>query len=293
MKNYDKQFALLAGIPYFQGKEITDFCPSKLGMTNDSYLFCCEGIRYILRIPGRGTDQLLNRHQEKEVYDQLIPAGFAQDVLYFDENSGIKVSRFMEGSHVCDPHNSQEVKRCFEALKKLHQQKLSVNHHFDLWQEIEKYEAYRQGKDSIHADYSSLKEVMRKLYLFTQQVRKETCLCHIDAVSDNFLIQGDKVHLIDWEYAAMQDPDIDVVMFLIYSTYDANQIDDYLSFFLADNDTERRYKCYAYIALTGFLWSSWCEYKMLEGICFGEYLQRQYSYAKEYAEKVSNYLWPK
>ena len=43
-------------------------------------------------------------------------------------------------------------------------------------------------------------------------------LCHIDANLDNFLYdQNKKLYLIDWEYAAMQDPDLDIAMMAIYS----------------------------------------------------------------------------
>ena len=36
----------------------------KSGMTNDSFLFDIEGKRYILRINGVGSDDLLNRYNE-------------------------------------------------------------------------------------------------------------------------------------------------------------------------------------------------------------------------------------
>lgn len=45
----------------------------------------------------------------------------------------------------------------------------------------------------------------------------EKVLTHIDAVPDNFLFvekEGrEEIRLIDWEYAGMQDPHVDVAMF--------------------------------------------------------------------------------
>ena len=32
-------------------------------MTNRSFLFTCKGKKYIMRIPGEGTDQLINRRR--------------------------------------------------------------------------------------------------------------------------------------------------------------------------------------------------------------------------------------
>ena len=50
-------------------------------------------------------------------------------------------------------------------------------------------------------------------------------LCHFDAVPDNFLFVSGKdgseeIKLTDWEYAGMQDPHLDVAMFIIYAMYD-------------------------------------------------------------------------
>ena len=53
--------------------EIVDITVLKKGMTNRSFLFTCRGKKYIMRIPGEGTDQLINRREEAQVY-QVIKA---------------------------------------------------------------------------------------------------------------------------------------------------------------------------------------------------------------------------
>ena len=113
-------------------------------------------------------------------------------------------------------------------------------------------------------------------------------LAHIDAVPDNFLFHTDEngtedIRIIDWEYAGMQDPHVDIAMFCIYSFYDKNQIDCVISLYFDGNcDKKTRVKIYCYIAACGLLWSNWCEYKRSLGVEFGEYSQKQYDYAKDY-----------
>ena len=122
------------------------------------------------------------------------------------------------------------------------------------------------------------------------QVKKYS---HIDAVPDNFLFEAedDEVRLIDWEYAAMQDPHVDLAMFSIYSFYDREQIDDLIDiYFNGSCDKNTRLKIYCYIAVGGLLWSNWCEYKRTLGVEFGEYSLRQYRYAKEYYKIVQGEL---
>ena len=48
-------------------KEITEIEPLKKGMTNRSFRFRCGEKRYIMRVPGEGTDKMINRSQEYDV----------------------------------------------------------------------------------------------------------------------------------------------------------------------------------------------------------------------------------
>ena len=113
---------------------------------------------------------------------------------------------------------------------------------------------------------------------------KEIVLAHIDSVPDNFLFtKDDEVKLIDWEYAGMQDPHVDIAMFAVYSFYDKKQIDALMEMYFGGNTEDAiRIKIYCYIAVCGLLWSNWSEYKRQMGVDFGEYSVRQYRYAKEF-----------
>ena len=116
----------------------------------------------------------------------------------------------------------------------------------------------------------------------------EYYLTHIDAVPDNFLFSKkdgvENIQLIDWEYAGMQDPHVDIAMFCIYSLYDKKKyIDQLIDLYFENNCTsENRAKIYCYIAMCSLLWSNWCEYKRQLGVEFGEYSIKQYRYAKDY-----------
>ena len=125
---------------------------------------------------------------------------------------------------------------------------------------------------------------------------QERVLTHIDAVPDNFLFVkrddgSEEIRLIDWEYAGMQDPHVDIAMFCIYALYDRRQVDETIAAYFPDGCSEAvRLKIYCYIAACGLLWSNWCEYKWTLGVEFGEYSLRQYRYAKEYYRIVRDTL---
>ena len=175
-------------------------------------------------------------------------------------------------------------------LKKFHDKNLKVKHQFDVFEKIEFYENLR-GPESLYKDYSKTKEKIITLKKLIDQFPKEWKLCHIDANCDNFLFYKDngkeKLKLIDWEYAAMQDPHLDIAMFCIYSMYDRKQVDHLIDiYFNHECDKQIRIKIYCYISICGLLWSNWCEYKHTLGVEFGEYALAQYAFAKDYYDIV-------
>lgn len=273
--------------------DITGITVLKKGMTNRSFLFNVSREKYIMRIPGEGTDKLIDREQESEVYKKISGKNICDDIIYINPENGYKITRFIDGARVCDPLNRNDLIVCMKKLKEFHDMKLKVSHEFDLFGQIEFYESLWNGEKSVFRDYEKTKENVFKLKDFIEQNVGEKVLTHIDAVPDNFLFAAeyDEVRLIDWEYAAMQDPHVDLAMFSIYSFYDRDQIDNLIDiYFDGSCDKNTRLKIYCYIAVCGLLWSNWCEYKRTLGVEFGEYSLRQYRYAKEYYKIVQSEL---
>ncbi|MBM7710322.1 phosphotransferase [Enterococcus lemanii] len=273
-------------------KEIVEIQVLKKGMTNRSFLFRVNEKRYIMRIPGEGTDELINRQQEAQVYNVLANHRISDDIVYISPEKGYKITEYLENSNVCDPENLNEVALCMAKLRSFHQLQLQVPHTFDLFEKIDFYESLWEGQPSIFKDYATTKEKIYALKTLVEQLPKEWCLTHIDAVPDNFLFtETGEIRLIDWEYAGMQDPHLDVAMFAIYSLYEREQVEQLIdAYFVEGCSSEVRMKIYAYIAISGLLWSNWCEYKRLLGVEFGEYSLRQYRYAKEYAAIVQKMI---
>ena len=269
--------------------EITGIEVLKKGMTNRSFLFSVRNQRYIMRIPGEGTDQLINREEEADVYSVINGKGLCDDIVYMNPENGYKITAFLEGARVCDPYDMDDVKLCMKKLRGFHKLKLKVSHEFNIFRQIEFYESLWNGAASVYRDYDVTKKKIMKLKDYIESHCTEKVLTHIDAVPDNFLFieteNSQELRLIDWEYSGMQDPHVDIAMFCIYSLYDKKHIDELIQIYFENEcDTKVRIKIYCYIACRGLLWSNWCEYKRNLGVEFGEYSIRQYRYAKEYSK---------
>lgn len=279
-----------------ENEDIVDISILKKGMTNRSFLFYCKEKKYIMRIPGEGTDQLINRRQEAEVYEKIAGRNICDDIFYINPEKGYKITEFLSGARVCDPSCEEDVKKCMEKLRSFHEEGLEVEHTFDIFSQIEFYQSLWKNNRSMYRDHEKTTEKIFSLRDFISSHREKMVLTHIDAVPDNFLFytngQGrEEVRLIDWEYAGMQDPHVDIAMFAIYSLYNRSQVDRLIDLYFTEGcSKETRIKIYCYIAACGLLWSNWCEYKRQLGVEFGEYSLRQYRYAKDYYKIVREEL---
>lgn len=256
----------------------------KKGMTNRSFIFSVGDNKYIMRIPGEGTDKIINRKQEAAVYDVINGKGICEDIYYMNPDNGYKITKFLSNTRVCDCENEEDLKIAMDKLRKFHSMELKVDHVFDVFEKIDYYESLWGDVPSVYKDHKETRRKVFELKEFIDSQEKKWTLTHIDAVADNFLfVEGEEVMLIDWEYAGMQDPHVDIAMFCIYAMYDKEAIDRLIDIYFENQcDVATRAKIYCYIAMCGFLWSNWCEYKRQLGVEFGEYTLKQYRYAKEF-----------
>lgn len=317
-----------------KSSDITDITVLKKGMTNRSFLFTVsptsnisatrsitsnagasnvngeqarQGVpgagKYIMRIPGEGTDKLINRAHEADVYKAISGKGLCDDPVYMNPSNGYKITKFLDGVRCCNSEDDSDLTMCMKKLRYFHNLHLQVSHTFDIFGQADFYESLWNGASSMYGDHKQTTEHVKELKEYIDAQDKDWCLTHIDAVPDNFLfyhVTGDtsegvageaeeeQLQLTDWEYAGMQDPHVDIAMFCIYSLYDKDQVDHLIDIYFAGNDgtgscpNDVRTKIYCYIAACGLLWSNWCEYKAHLGVEFGEYSLRQYRFAKDY-----------
>lgn len=284
---------VIADVFQVSADQIVNIKVLKKGMTNRSFLFSCNGRDYIMRIPGEGTAQLIDRRKEAEVYRAIEGCGLCDDVIYMNPENGYKITRYLQGVRTADPDDIFDLQRCMGKLREFHDMHLKVEHEFDLYGQIEFYESLWKGQPSVFKDYQETKRKVFSLKSFIESHIGQKVLTHIDAVPDNFLFYTEEktdregpresLQLTDWEYAGMQDPHVDIAMFCIYSFYKKPQVDRLIQiYFEGQCSHETKIKIYCYVAVCGLLWSNWCEYKRSLGVEFGEYSLRQYRYAKEY-----------
>lgn len=289
----NRALELVSSVFHVPESEIHNIRCLKSGMTNKSFLFQVGTRHYICRIPGPGSELLVNRRQEAASYEAIQNLGISEHVIYLDSRTGYKISEFYEGSHNAHADNPEEMKACMAILRKLHNSRLTVPHSFDIRERIDFYERICMAANGpLFEDYDRVREQMDLLMNRLDQLNRPKTLSHIDSNPDNFICLPDgTVRLIDWEYAGMCDPLIDISMCAIYVYYKEEQMNKLAELYLERPATEEeRMIIYSYAALGGFLWALWAVYKSSIGEEFGEYTLIMYRYAKDYFKKA-NLIW--
>ncbi|HVE18931.1 MAG TPA: hypothetical protein VNB52_07595, partial [Ilumatobacteraceae bacterium] len=87
----------LARVPIFAGA--TDLTTSRLaGLTNVNHLVAVGDDRFVLRLPGEGTSEYINRNDEQVAARSAAAAGVNAEVIFFDPSDGLMVTRFIGGA---------------------------------------------------------------------------------------------------------------------------------------------------------------------------------------------------
>lgn len=269
--------------------QIHDIRCLKAGMTNKSFLFKVGERHCICRVPGPGTELLINRKEEAEVYEVIKPLGITEELLYLNSDTGYKIACYYEGARNASAGDWNDMERCMGMLRLLHCSGLKTEHSFDIRERIDFYEKLCRGHGGIlFEDYQEVRGWMNWLMDTLNAMDRPSCLCHIDANVDNYLIlENGEMKLLDWEYAGMCDPVMDISMCAIYSYYGEDEMEKLFRLYLGcEPEKEELFALYAYAALGGFLWSLWAVYKSVLGDEFGEYTLIMYRYAKKYYRKL-------
>ena len=69
---------------------------------------------------GEGTDQLIDRKQECQVYQEVADLGLSDTVCYFEPEKGYKLTEFIPGN-ACSLEHWEDVLRCMTVLRKFHE----------------------------------------------------------------------------------------------------------------------------------------------------------------------------
>ena len=184
------------------------------GITNRNFRVEVGGESFVLRIGGKDTE-LLGIDREAEHGASVVAArlGVGPEVVAFVEPEGYLVTRYVEGEA-----GRVDAERAAPLLRRVHDGP-RIPARFDSFRVVEAYCSTAAARgvrapDAYDRAKATADEIERRLG--PRPLRP----CHNDLLAANFIDAGERLWIVDWEYAGMGDPAFDLANFAVNNELD-------------------------------------------------------------------------
>ncbi|MEP2027570.1 MAG: phosphotransferase family protein [Paracoccaceae bacterium] len=218
---------------------------------------------YVLRLPGEGTEEYIDRINEATAAKEAAKAGVNPEVIYADPVSGIMVSRFVADAVTMSPSSFRNIAgapaRAGQAFARLHSSGAEFPARFELFAMIEDYLRILATKDvelpSGYHDVVSEAAVIRNALDRSSVI---AVACHCDPLCENFLDTAERMWIVDWEYSGMNDPMWDLGDLSVEGEFDDEQDAEMLTAYFGGEPTQQDHaRMVIHKAMCDLLWTLW------------------------------------
>lgn len=232
------------------------------GLTNINYLVDTGGDRLVLRVPGLGTAEYLDRTAEEVAARSAAAAGVNTEILFFDTTDGLMVTRFVDGAATMHPERFRDlaaVARAARVLRRLHTTATPFASDFRLFDMIDDYKRLIAEKGATLPDgYATAEAQADATRRALEAAARPLVPAHCDPLCENFLDTGDRMVLIDYEYSGNNDPMWDLGDLSVEGLFGPEQDQALLrAYFDGDPPAHEVGRMVAYKAMCDLLWTLW------------------------------------
>ncbi len=211
------------------------------GLTNSNWLLdvkCDQSgtQQYVVRINATNNLALkLNRQAEWDMHQSISHYNICPAYLYRDPKDTYWIRPFLKTHTLASTLQTNPNAITHEFLEKIAVQLHTIHsvptsnswpsinyaeliEHY--WQQI------KQKQNSRNLEYAQRFQQVREQLGFTLQGNEYSpCLCHMDPNPSNWIVDNEKLHLIDWEYAALGNRVWDLAVFCDTCSLSPEQIE--------------------------------------------------------------------
>jgi thiamine kinase-like enzyme len=195
------------------------------GLTNHNFKVTVEGEAFVVRVGGKDTELLgIDRRSEHGAALAAAEIGVGPEVVAFIEAESCLVTRFVDGRPIPPEtmRSPELIGRAARTLRLIHDGP-PVPGRFDSFRVVEAYRDTVVARErSVPAAYAGAKATADRIEAALGPRGERPC--HNDLLNANFLDDGERIRIVDWEYAGMGDPFFDLANFSI--NHELTEADD-------------------------------------------------------------------
>ena len=255
--------AAIGKLAFFRSERPEDVSVARLGgLTNSVFRVDCNGDSYVLRVPGQGTSDYIDRRVEAVAAREAARVGVSPLVIVTDPGSGLMVTEFARATPMTVKlfrTMPGAPKRAGEVLRRLHTSGAKFDFRFDLFGMIDEYMRVLATQPSQLP--AGLTDVLKRAEDMRQALAARPLpltACHCDLLPENLLDTGSRMWLVDWEYSGMGDPLWDLGDIAVESGFTAKEEQElFAAYFGGEPRPAERGRIVIYKVLCDLLWTLW------------------------------------
>lgn len=242
----DNLSPILQRIPQFASAKSIEVQELTGGITNRNFKITADGDCFVLRLGGNETNFLgIDRKNEYECSLLASKVGIAPEPTAFLEPEGYIVARFLSGKGISAEEigTEENIGRVVASMKAYHALEFFPGS-FSPFRVAEEYtETARRFDVQLPAKIDWIlersHEMERAMYREPLQPRP----CHNDLLNGNFIDDGTRIRILDWEYAGMGDIFFDLGNFAVQHDFNDEQDEMLLeAYFGSPTDSQRAHQ---------------------------------------------------
>tara|TARA_B100001123_G_scaffold367161_1_gene427260 strand:+ start:626 stop:1492 length:867 start_codon:yes stop_codon:yes gene_type:complete len=181
------------------------------GLTNQNFLVTDISDKYVVRLGEDIPEHLISRSNELISSKAAFEVGISPEIIF--NSLGVLVQKYIESKTFSAKDVKENIDRIIPIIKKVHfeipNKLYGLGIIFWVFHVIKNYAKFLKDKNSPHVN------ILPELINYSENLEKlsspyEIIYGHNDLLPGNFLDDGNKLWLIDWEYSGFNSPLFDL-----------------------------------------------------------------------------------
>ncbi len=238
--------ARVTALPCWQGEVHAEALVG--GITNINFKVSDASGTYVVRLGGDIPVHQVMRFNELAASRAAADAGISPEVIHAEP--GVLVIRFIEGKVFgeADVREPKNLPRVVEMIKRVHQDIPGTLRGpcLTFWV----FHVLRDYAHSLREGGSAHLEKLPRLLDITEKLEEavgpiDLVFAHNDLLPANLIDDGERLWLIDWDYAGFNSPLFDLANLASNNQLSKQQEQEILALYFQEAPTERRWRAYA------------------------------------------------
>lgn len=218
----------------------------------------------IVRLPGDGTEEYIDRNRELTNALAAARTGVAPEILHSNPDEGLLVMKCVDGITTMTPEEFARIQgspaRAGIALHQLHSSGETFEGRFELFAMIDEYLDVLDKKGNCQMP-DGYKEAVASAQPIKDALAASSFAlapCHCDPLCENFLDDGEKMWIVDYEYGGMNDPLWDLGDLAVEGHFtEAMELEMLMAYFDREPTQVELGRFMIYKAMCDLLWTLW------------------------------------